>query len=103
MESFRVKITKSAYEDIRKIMEHIAYRLNNPEAALSISEMILSSAESLSIFPKRHRIRKQDNQGRNIRFYLVGSYVIVYWVDDNLRIVEVLRVLYSRRDMNNLL
>ena len=103
MESFRVKITKSASDDIRKIMEHIAYRLNNPEAALNISEMIISSAESLSIFPKRHRIRRKDSYGRNIRFYLAGNYVIAYWIDDNSRSVEVLRVIHSRRDMNNLL
>lgn len=103
MESFRVKITRSASEDIRKIVEHIAYRLNNPEAALSISEMIISSAESLSIFPKRHRIRREDSYGRSIRFCLAGNYVITYWVDDNSRTVEVLRVIHSRRDMNNLL
>ena len=103
MESFRVKITKSAFEDIRKIMEHMAYRLNNPEAALSISDMIISSSESLSIFPKRHRIRKKDKYGRSIRFYLAGNYVITYCVDDNSRTVEVLRVFHSRRDMNNLL
>lgn len=103
MESFRVKITRSASEDIRKIVEHIAYRLNNPEAALSISEMIISSAESLSIFPKRHRIRREDSYGRSIRFCLAGNYVITYRVDDNSRTVEVLRVIHSRRDMNNLL
>lgn len=102
MESFRVKITRSASEDIRKIVEHIAYRLNNPEAALSISEMIISSAESLSIFPKRHRVRREDSYGRSIRFCLAGNYVIAYCVDDNSRTVEILRVFHSRRDMNNL-
>ena len=103
MESFRVKITKSASDDIRKIMEHIAYRLNNPEAALNISEMVISSAESLSIFPKRHRIRRKDSYGRSIRFCLAGNYVIAYCVDDNSHTVEILRVIHSRRDMNNLL
>ena len=103
METFRVKIAKSAYEDIHKIIEHVAYRLNNPEAALSISEMIISSTESLSIFPKRHRVRIKDNYGRSIRFYPVGSYVIMYCFDDASRTVEILRVIHSRRDMNNLL
>ena len=101
MEIFRVKIAKSAHEDISKIVEHIAYRLNNPEAALSISEMIISSTESLSIFPKRHRVRVKDNYSRSIRFYPVGSYVIMYCVDDTSRTVEILRVIHSRRDMNN--
>ena len=103
MEIFKVKITESAYEDMRAIITHIAYSLRNPQAALKISEMLMSSADSLSIYPKRHRVRKKDSYGRSLRFFPAGNYVMVYWIDDNTRTVEVLRISYSRRDINRLI
>lgn len=103
MEIFRVKITESTYEDMRAIINHVAYKLRNPQAALRISEMLMSSADTLSIHPKRHRGRKKDSCGRSLRFFPAGSYVMVYCVDDNARTVEVIRISHSRRDMNRLI
>ncbi len=103
MEVYSVKMTKAAYEDLRTIVNHFEYKLKNPQAALSVSEMLISSAEALSMFPKRHRVRKKDVHGRSIRFSVAGSYVLVYWVDDNAMAVEILRIIHSRRDINRLL
>ncbi len=103
MEIFNVRITARAFGDICDITRHIAYVLGNPQAASKTSNFIISSAEALSIFPKRHRVRKQDYQGRNLRFFSVGSYVVVYHINESTHTVEVLRITYSKRDMNNLI
>ena len=103
MEIFNVRITARAFGDIWDITRHIAYVLGNPQAASKTSSLIISSAEALSIFPKRHRVRKQDSRGRKLRFFPIGSYVVVYHVNESKHTVEVLRITYSRRDMNNLI
>lgn len=103
MQRYSVNITAQAYEEIRDIKIHITYKLREPELASIVSEDIIYSAESLEVFPKIHRVRKKDREGRGLRFLPTGSYIIIYCVDDERLAVDVLHVVYERRNLEALM
>lgn len=103
MNSFRVVYSDTAIAELKNIRRYIARNLQNPESACEWTEYIMSSAETLSVFPKRHPVRGKDSHGNDMRIFPVGSYAIIYSVDDTNRIVNISRIIYSRRNLDSLI
>ena len=98
--NFSVEFIFEARQDLRDICHYIANELKNPAAASEISDKITASAISLSLFPKRYRVRKKSREGQEIRSMLVGNFALIYSVDDDRQVVSILRVTYSRRNID---
>ena len=103
MQNFRVIYSGNAVEDIRNIYDYIAYKLFNPQIASQQSDRIMSAAESLAVFPKMHRVRKKDSKGNETRFFPIDNYLILYDVDDDKHTVNILRVVYRRRNIDDII
>ena len=103
MTGFRVIYSDEALEELRGIRYYISRRLNNPSAASQQADRIMSAADSLTVFPKMHRVRMKDRKGREIRFFPVDSYMVLYHVDEGKRIVDILHIFSSRRDIDALI
>ena len=103
MLNFSLEITETAREDIRKIHIYIAGKLRNPKAASKLADKIISSSESLSVSPKRYRVRRKDSKGRELRYMPVDNFMIIYSVDDSRHLVKVLHIVYSRRNLENMI
>lgn len=101
--SFNVELTESALEDIQEIKFYISTTLKNPETAVSIVESIVSTVEKLKIFPKVHRVRKTHLLHGEIRFVPVSNYTVLYSVNDDKSIVSILRVVYGRRNISEII
>ena len=52
---YTVTLRESAVQDLLNISHYIIYQLNNNSSAKKIINVILSSIESLKIFPFRNR------------------------------------------------
>lgn len=102
MAGFRVEYSELAAESLIKLQRYIARKLLNPDAAIRQTDRIMSACESLSIFPRMHRVRKTDSKGRQLRFFPVDNYTIVYSIDDENHTVNILHVIYSRRDIDSM-
>ena len=102
MKHFRVEITEPAVDDIRRLCAYISVNLKNPEAASQQRNRILSAAEALAVFPKIYRVRKYDSRGNALRYFPVDNYVIIYSLDEERRIVNVLNVIYGKRDIDTI-
>ena len=103
MKHFSVEITEPAVEDIRRLWMYIAVNLNDPKAASMQRSRILSAAEALAVFPKIYRVRKYDSKGRALRYFPVNNYVIIYVIDEEKQIVDILNVIYGKRDIDSLI
>lgn len=103
MAEYRLIMTVPALEDIHEIYVYIDCELKNPSAAQKISDKIFSSASSLSLLPKRYRVRKRGHKGHDIRYMVSGKFVIMYHVDDVSLTVSVIRVIYSGRNLDELI
>lgn len=103
MANFNVNISDSAIDDIRDIQEYISIMLQNPEAANRRALRIFQAAEALSVFPKMHRVRGVNSKGEPIRFCPVDKHVIIYHIDEENRIVHVVRVRYGKSNLEALI
>ncbi|MBR1439392.1 MAG: type II toxin-antitoxin system RelE/ParE family toxin [Synergistaceae bacterium] len=100
MADYKLIITVPALEDLNDIYKYISVRLNNPYSASKCSDKIFSSAKSLSLQPKRYRIRKKNLKGQEIRYMPVENFIIIYCVNDSERTVNILRIMYGKRNLD---
>lgn len=85
-----------ANKDIRAIYEYIALSLMSPENADAQLSRLEERINNLDNLPKRFPIYKND-----IRIMPVDNYLVFYMVDDHLKDVSVLRVMYGKHDIEN--
>ena len=102
MGKYKLRYLLIAEQDLLEIVEYIQNNLQNPIAAentlLKIENAIierLESPESFAIWPSK---KKRPYPYRRIN---VGNYTVWYVVIDN--VMEIRRILYSRRDEENLI
>lgn len=104
MISYNVIITDKATKDIKEIAKYISQDLFNPMAALQLVERLESSIASLSQMPTRHKLVKDEDLARkHIRKIFVDNYIVFYCVNEEEHIVEVIRVLFNKRNWNDLI
>lgn len=94
--SYTVNISLQADKDIRAIYEYIALTLMSPENANAQLSRFEEKINKLDNMPKRFPIYKND-----IHYMPVDNYLVFYLVDDNLKTVSILRVMYGKRDVEN--
>lgn len=103
MTRFRVIYSYDALKELRGIRRYISRKLNNPSAASKQVAHIMLAAESLAVFPKLYRVRQVDTDGNEIRFFQVDNYTIIYYVDESRKTINVIHVIYSRRNIDALI
>ncbi|MBQ7560445.1 MAG: type II toxin-antitoxin system RelE/ParE family toxin [Synergistaceae bacterium] len=103
MQSYRVNVLPSAFDDVLQIQQYIFDSSNNFEAALRQRKRLLSAIDKLSVSLKIYRVRKKDAFNREIRYLPVDSYNIVFTVYDDEKIVDVINVIHEKRDIDSLI
>ena len=101
--NYQYNFTKKAETDLDEILSYISIELSNPDAAASFLKHLLAVIASICSVPKIGRI--VDNEflpNREIRKSLVGNYVLYYLPDIKEKRIYVLRILYGRRNLDEL-
>lgn len=93
----RFRIAQRALRDLEEIDEFIS--ADSPEAAHRLLDHFYRTFHLIAQMPGMGH-RRDDLTYRNIRFWSLDSYVIVYFPAEPLQIV---RVVHSRRDIRGLL
>ncbi len=100
--SYQVIVSDEAQRDLRNIFEYISYTLKAPQSALNIFESIEKSVLSLDQMPKRYKvIDREPWQTRNVRLMPVGNFVVIYFIDDIEMKVNIIRIMYGKRDIDS--
>ena len=101
--NYQYHFTKKAETDLDEILSYISIELSNPDAAASFLKDLQAVLASICSVPKIGRI--VDNEflpNREIRKSLVGNYVLYYLPDIKEKRIYVLRILYGRRNLDEL-
>ena len=101
--NYQYNFTKKAETDLDEILSYISIELSNPYAAASFLKDLQAVLASICSVPKIGRI--VDNEflpNREIRKSLVGNYVLYYLPDIKEKRIYVLRILYGRRNLDEL-
>ena len=101
--NFRINYSKSFNREVKSICSYILDTTRDIEVADRQRDMIRTAAESLVIFPERHKVYRIDSKGREVRSFPVDNYRLIYIVDKRRNIVEILHVIHSRRNIDSLI
>lgn len=104
MTEYKIVIEKTAEKDLVGILSYISYTLHEPNIAIKVYSTIKKEILSLNKMPFRHAvISEEPYNSMGVRKIPVENYVAFYVVDENEKTVHIFRVLYKRREWQNLL
>lgn len=104
MKEFKVIIETSARRDILEIRRYIAKTLKEPAVAKRIYEAIKAAALTLDQNPMRHAVVLDEPYASlGVRPLPVENYIVFYIVDEHAKSVHIIRVVYNRREWQNVL
>ena len=97
-------LTESAEADIDEALDYITNELVNPDAASAFADELEEKPEEICKTPKAGRQTHNPYLKRDdVRRVLVKKYIAYYLIDEEEETIVVLRVVYNRRDQNNIL
>ena len=99
---YEVEVSEQADRDLREIFEYIAFELQSPENAIGQLDRLEEQILSLDTMPERYRkYEKEPWKSRGLRILPVDNYVVLYIPDSDKKVVTILRVMYTGRDIDN--
>ena len=104
MKTWQVYYSEPAESDLEDIYCYIAEELQAPDTALKLTKRIMDRIGKLDEMPKRHPVvRNAKWNERGLRRMNVENFAVFYLPDDDERIVNIVRILYGGRDMDEIL
>ncbi len=104
MASSRYIFTNKAIEDLDSILGYIYGVLCNPKAAKDFYDDVFKSLDNLTSYPESFPLVDNEFISRkDVRKLPIDNYVLYYTYDSKKAIISVLRIVYARRDIDELL
>ena len=98
------RFARRAAGDVTGIVDYMAGELANPEAAAAFKKKLGECIDNLRVFPKSGSpVHNRCVWKKGICKTLVGSYVLFYFPDEAKQTIQILRVVYGARDMDEVL
>lgn len=97
-------MTQKASVDLDDIVGYIVVKLANPKAASDFTEKLQGVIDEARIFPESGSpVSNEYLAVTNVRKKLVGNFIMYYQPDFNEKKILVLRIVYGRRNMDEVL
>lgn len=104
MEEYKIEISDTAERDLSDILDYISIRLQELIVAMNLLHRIQKEILSLHRMHERYRLVTDDYLAvRGFRMLRVENYLVFYTVDQEHCVVNIVRVLYGKREWNVLL
>lgn len=104
MKAYKVFIEESAEKDLFGILLYISKTLKQPAIAKRLYTEIKKQIGNLQTMPARQKIVEDEPYAaQGVRRLYVENYMVFYVVDDSKKEVHVFRILYNRREWQNIL
>lgn len=103
--AYNVRIMEKAEEDLSEIVTYISDTLCNPKAADSLLEEFLKEKNNIADNPYMYSLSPDpflQSEGYH-RFIFKNNYVALYLIDDDNKVVSIMRIFYAKRDYGNLI
>ena len=99
-ETYAIKYSTKAINDLRDIYSYIAFNLQAPETAAKMVRRIRNSIKELDFMPERNPILDWEPwNSLNTHKMHVGNYLVFYIVDPLQSSVSIVRIVYGKRDI----
>lgn len=98
-------MTESADRDLEEIAEYITVKLSNSKAAAELLDEFLEKKNLLEksplLYPFSSNLRLQK-EGYH-RFLFKNNFIALYLIDEEKKIVTIMRIFYAKRDYEKLI
>ncbi len=99
--NYEISMTPQAKTDLQDIYEYIAFDLQSSQTAAGQLDRLEESIATLDEMPERYRVYdKEPWRSRNLRILPVDNYLIFYIPNHEEKVVTIIRVMYSGRDID---
>ncbi len=105
MESkWEYQLTQKAEADLDDIVGYIAVELSNPKAASDFVDKLQATIEEVRSFPESGSLVVNEFvPNTEVRKKLIGNYIMYYLPDFTEKMIFVLRIVYGRRNLDEIL
>ncbi|MCL2045604.1 MAG: type II toxin-antitoxin system RelE/ParE family toxin [Oscillospiraceae bacterium] len=104
MKKWDVQLSEPAENDLIDIYRYIAVTLLEPAIAWRQIERIRNAVYSLDQMPERGSLFPNEPwRSRGLRRLFTGNYCILYEIDDETDTVNIIAILYSKRNIDEVL
>lgn len=101
---FVYKLTDKAEADLDGIVSYFAVQLENQQAATGFLNKLQDALHEACAFPESGSlVNNEFLPYKTIRKKLVGNYIMYYFPDMSAETIYVLRVIYGRRNLDEIL
>lgn len=104
MSGYTIRYTDEALQDLRDIYDYISGELKAPGIAAAQVNRIREEIRSLDLFPKRNKaVEWEPWASRGLRQMPVDRFVVFYIINDEMKEVQIDRIVYGKRDLPNII
>lgn len=97
-------LTQKAVADLDDIVGYIAAELSNPTAASDFLDKLQETIEESRSFPESGApVINEFVPNTEVRKKLIGNYIMYYLPNFTQKMIFVLRIVYSRRNIDEIL
>ncbi len=101
---YKIEYLPAALRDLTEIALYISNVLQNKKAALDLTQEIVGNVDGLAGFPYKNAVYLPIRPLKyEYRRMAVKNYLIFYRVDEDLKQVTVVRIIYARRNIGEIL
>lgn len=104
MNKYKIQFSKDARNDLIDIYSYIKYNLQEPNIAKKLIEKIKQEIYKLEDSPTMYSIIDDDYIRKlEIRKIKINNYIVFYKVEQEKKMVEIVRIMYERRNWLNII
>ena len=104
MASNSFQFTDIATEDLDNTLSYISKELCNPVAAKNLFVKIEETIDRICDFPESCPVVENDYVvSKDIRKAVIDNYIMYYLFQEDKRLVSILRIVYGRRNLDEIL
>lgn len=101
---YKLEFLPIAKKDIDDIIYYISHNLKNITASKKIRDLFMSSLDNIIEFPYGYSAYQSVGSLKyEYRSYRVKKFLMFYIVDERKKIITIVRVLYEKMDIDNIL
>ena len=99
MEHYEVRITEFAQNALDEIRRYLAVTLQAPQAAIHTLSLLRREIKALDTMPFRFPLTLEEPwRSEGVHKMPVRNFLVYYWVDEERKAVQVIHVIYAKRD-----
>ena len=101
---FSYRFTETAKSDIDEIVGYMVVNLANPEAAETFYNNLERTLDNICKMPKiGHLIENEFCFRDDVRKISFNNYFIYYIIDEPINLINILHVVYAKREQNTII